>query len=283
MSFEILNAENRNAGFAIPVRRCCSFCRNPGHNIQTCNDTRLYGFEQICIVKYRENIMLGAGGFYNWILEYSVNRPNLIKSYAVRFCSGITIRHTIYACIDSIYIRIRNIVNAIDNNQQEQTSQIPQAVLPPNTSEEAPNSSEMLHNIAPQFLSERENTTTEQLINLIRDGTRRSADIALALMFINMIQNLGRDDIKYNIATKIIESSHTNECECGICYENKQKKVFVKLNCGHEFCKDCVKEYLKNVTTEDPQCAFCRTKIKNMELTSQEIRDEFNELIDTSI
>jgi hypothetical protein len=278
MSSETFNPENRHAGLVIPVRRCCSFCRNPGHNVQTCNDRRLYEFEQLCIVKYRENIMLAPGDFYNWILEYSVNRPNLVKSYAVRFCNTITIRHTIYACIDSIYSRIRNIVN----NQQEQIPQMPQpASIYNNISEQRPQSSEILHQIVPQLLADRENT--DEIINLIRNETVRSADIALALIFINMIQNLGRDHIKYDIETNIVECTHTNDCECGICYENKKKPVFVKLNCGHEFCKDCVKEYFKNITTEYPQCAFCRTQIKNMELTSQEIKDEFNELIDTSI
>lgn len=276
MSFDALNAEHRNAGLVIPVRRCCSFCRNPGHNISTCNDSRLYEFERLCIIKYRETIMI-PGGFYNWLLQYAMNRPNIIKSYAVRFCNTISIRHTIYACIGNIVIRIRNIVDNIDNNQQEQIPPMSQSTINSNTFEERSGRAEILHQIVPQILADR--GEAQQFINLIQDGARHSADIALALMFINMINQLGRDNIKYNIETKIVECLCTNECECGICYENKQKQVFVKLNCGHEFCKDCIKEYLKNVSTEEPQCAFCRTKIKNMELTSQEIRNEFNDLI----
>jgi hypothetical protein len=86
---------------------------------------------------------------------------------------------------------------------------------------------------------------------------------------------------KFNIQTNIVECAYTNECECGICYDSKTQPEFVKLNCGHEFCKDCIKQSLQNVRTENPQCAFCRSEINNMELTSEEIRNEFNDLIHT--
>jgi hypothetical protein len=75
----------------------------------------------------------------------------------------------------------------------------------------------------------------------------------------------------------------TEQCECSVCYEGKEKQTFVKLNCGHEFCKDCIKQYLQNVRTENPQCALCRSEIKNIELTTQEIRNEFNDLITISL
>jgi hypothetical protein len=110
----------------------------------------------------------------------------------------------------------------------------------------------------------------------------RPNDIIVSMMFLDMILRM-REDLthnrKFNIQTNIVECEHTNECECNICYEGKEKKSFVKLNCGHEFCKDCIKEYLHNVRTEKPQCAFCRSEIKNMELATQDIRSEFNGLI----
>jgi hypothetical protein len=88
---------------------------------------------------------------------------------------------------------------------------------------------------------------------------------------------------KFNIKTNIVKCSQAEQCECSICYDAKEKETFVKLNCGHEFCKDCVKQTLKNVGTENPKCALCRAEIKDMELSSQTICDEFKDLIIPSV
>jgi hypothetical protein len=107
-------------------------------------------------------------------------------------------------------------------------------------------------------------------------------DIIATTMFLDMIFRI-QDELtsnrKFNIQTNVVECAHINECECNICYESKLKPEFVKLNCGHEFCKDCIKQSLQNVRTENPQCAFCRSEIVNMELTSEDIRNEFNDII----
>jgi len=278
MSFEGLNAENRNAGFAIPVRRCCSFCRNPGHNIQTCNDPHLYEFETLCVFNYRLKVNRQRNTeqlFIDWLMQYSINRPNIVKAYAVRFC-GSAIRHGTYHCVNSIAIRIRNIITSIDTHPSEQTPPMPQPAASPNITEEGPHE---VYHMLPQIAINR--GSTQELINLIQNSTRNSENIAVALLFMNLIQQLGNniEDRKFRIERKIIKCTLSEKCDCNICYENYEKDNFVKLNCGHEFCKDCIKGYLKNVTTHEPQCAFCRAEIKNIELTSQEICDEFNDLI----
>jgi hypothetical protein len=276
MSFETFNAENRNAGIMFPVRRCCSFCRNPGHNIQTCNDTRLHEFENLCITNYR--LSANEQSFTDWLMQYSINRPNIVKAYAIRYC-GCNTRHGTYSCSINITPRIRNIVISIDTHPSEQTPPMAQPASSPNITEEGP------HEVYPmlsQFAINRGGT--QELINLIQNSTRNSEDIALALLFINLIQQLGNniEERKFRIQRKIVKCTLSEKCDCNICYENSEKEKFIKLNCGHEFCKECVKGYLKNVTTEEPQCAFCRAKIKNIELSSQEIYDEFNDLLSPS-
>lgn len=89
---------------------------------------------------------------------------------------------------------------------------------------------------------------------------------------------------KFDIKTKISENTDNLEkkCECNICYEEVENKNFVKLNCGHEFCKDCIKQSLQNEIRQTPCCAFCRSDIKNVELKLETIKNEFNELIITS-
>jgi hypothetical protein len=50
---------------------------------------------------------------------------------------------------------------------------------------------------------------------------------------------------RFNITIKIIENSgyFINENECFICYEKNSINKFIKLNCNHEFCKDCIKKH----------------------------------------
>lgn len=268
------NAENRNAGIILPTRRCCSFCRNTGHNISTCNDRRLFDFEQLCVTR---EASLGIAGFRNWLLNYSTENPIIVRAYAVRYC-GCAIRNYMHICVNSIIAKISEL-NA--NGGLRERGQPPEGQEP-----------EQVH---PQREMHPHNDN-ENLDNLIVEALLRVAsgpfrslspnEIIASMMFLDMIHRM-RDDFthnrKFNIQTNIVECSKTDECECSICYEGKEKKSFVKLNCGHEFCKDCIKEYLHNVRTENPQCAFCRSEIKNMELSTQDIRNEFDDLINAIV
>jgi len=59
----------------------------------------------------------------------------------------------------------------------------------------------------------------------------------------------------------------------------KMKKKIIKLDCGHEFCKDCIKETLQNNRRKTPCCAFCRKDITNFEIKHESIFNEFDEFI----
>jgi hypothetical protein len=251
MSSETLNAENRNDRVTFPVRRCCSFCRNQGHNIQTCNDGRLYEFERLCIINYRETPRDNA--FKNWLLQYSIENPNIVKTYAVRFCR-CAIRNNICQCVESILIRIINIIADVVEQETPQFQQ-----------------DRILYSL---LISSVENSGNIDL---------NPPDIMMQIMFMDMINQNHEEYIenrKFNIQRILnLECSPTDNCDCDICFESNEKCNFVKLNCGHEFCKECIKQTLKFVRTiDEPLCALCRTKIQNFEFSSQLICDEFNDL-----
>jgi hypothetical protein len=72
---------------------------------------------------------------------------------------------------------------------------------------------------------------------------------------------------KFNIKPLLVKDNMT-ECECPICYELTKCSDCVKLNCGHDFCGNCVEQILKthNNMYQSPCCALCRTTISNVEV-----------------
>ncbi len=261
------NAENRNATNVFPTRRRCSFCRNTGHNISTCNDQRLFEFEHLCI---NQRATLNIAEFRNWLLDYSVVFPSVTRAYAVRYC-GCTTRTYLHLCVADIVERINRLNSAPSNSNTEHSAEFNQRLR-------------RLEENALEVLRQRIGHITRDNLtnfNLHHNGSRLDliSMVEIFRHFINSAHEEAMQSRKFNIETNIVECSQTNHCECNICYESKLKPEFVKLNCGHEFCKDCIKQSLKNVRTSNPQCAFCRSEIVNMELTSQDIRNEFNDSI----
>jgi hypothetical protein len=260
-----MNAENRNAIVALPIRRCCSFCRNNGHNISTCNDQRLVEFEQLCVTR---QAIIGIDGFRNWVLDCSLEIPSIVRAYAVRYC-GCNIRSYMHVCVSHIIERISRL-NLNTDNESESNERVRHSEL-----EEIRQRIDSLSDESVLQFTFNRNATRSDLIHVL--------EIYRQFIFINTSPEQAMDNRKFDIQTNIVDCVHTNECECNICYESKTKTEFVKLNCGHEFCKDCIKQSLKNVITENPQCAFCRAEIINMELTTEDIRNEFNDLINAPV
>jgi len=118
-------------------------------------------------------------------------------------------------------------------------------------------------------------------IQVVQERTRLNE----ALLFLDMmarVNDLITSQCKtFNIKTNLSENQDDLEekCECNICYEEQEKKLFAKLDCGHELCKDCAKKYLQNEKKKIPCCAFCRSEIKNIELKTENVKEEFDEFI----
>jgi len=222
-------------------QRRCSFCRNIGHNILNCRDERLTYFEDLC---YITKIRLGITGFRSWLLMYSIENINIVKAYAIRYCN-CSMRNDTFIYINGIIEKICQIT------------------------EDAEMQNEIQH---------YDDTESETNFDL---ETETVIDINMASrIFLDiLLQDRTKHNKKFNVRTKIIKYVNKNMCECNICYNEIKHEHFVKLNCGHEFCKECIKQTFKHVTTKAPQCAFCRAEINNLELSSETICNEFNDLL----
>lgn len=288
MSFENISAENRNGAI---MQRCCSFCRRVGHRITNCNDDRLSNFYRTCTEYIVNN---GLNTFKNFLLNQAYLDPNLIKAFAIRYCSNVTTRDQIGVCINNIVHLFRNQYN--NNNQIEATAiearspnPEPQTASESQVAEETPTASGT-ENIN-VILSRDSLLRTLFYISMIDRGRQAETltQVGDYLLFMEMIDRINRtsEEVfgarKFNIETKISDNQENldEKCECDICYESYEKQNFIKLNCNHEFCKDCIKKTLQNERKLIPNCAFCRSEIKNFEISNDSIREELNEFIES--
>jgi len=126
-------------------------------------------------------------------------------------------------------------------------------------------------------------------LGINRPRTNDIESIMYAMMFIDMIRAINGEsasfNTKFHIKTKISEKQDDlhEKCECNICYDEHEKQKFIKLDCGHEFCKDCIKQTLQNERRKTPCCPFCRADIKNFELKDESFKNEFDELITNEV
>jgi len=272
------NVENRNEN--IIVRRC-SFCRRPGHNITRCNSETINRFEseildfiQLLVSQGEESIR-NLENLRHYLLNKTLEEPNLVRAFAISRC-GAHSRSNMDSCIFIIiqHFRMHLIQNTETNNEiiQDNNENIQQ-----DTGERQ--SDQLSNQRWRQF--EFSEMGIDQLSENNHNLYMMFHDIIRFIEIIRSISESSELNRKFHIKTKISENQDDLEekCECNICYEEHEKKLFVKLDCGHEFCKDCIKKSLQNERRENPCCAFCRGDIKNFELKLESIKNEFKNLI----
>ena len=244
-----MSGENRNSARVNNTRtniRRCSFCRNPGHNIQTCDSMALLEFENISISNYM--VFHSDVLFETWLKNYYYRYPIIVRAYAVRYC-GALVRSQLVMLLYKIRIRISNMVySGIHYNRS--------LALDENNS--------AYHEI-----------TTRQIRELLLLLSNNVNDI-----YERSIQD---GVVNFNITTtveKVDEKiEHDEWVECNICYDSYSNNDFVKLDCDHKFCKNCIKRTLQNEVRKMPSCAFCRSQIKNIKCASEIVKNELDECI----
>jgi hypothetical protein len=272
MSLEF-NPENRN----YVSTRCCSFCRRAGHNITRCDSQPIRMFERetlnfIQLLNLRSELRVqdisNTENLRRYLLGEALNDSALVRAFAIRLC-GASTRSNLDTCIElTIEYFMPRIQYGETNNQNIQENQ--PAARPNSRRGRRFGFSEL--SVPYYEMGERTTIETESIL--------------YAMMFIEMIRLINTSseteiDRKFCIKTKISENQDDLEekCECNICYDMHEKQKFIKLDCGHEFCKDCIKQSLQNETRETPCCAFCRADIKFLELRLESIKNEFDNLI----
>jgi len=251
----ISNQINNQNNFLTRTRqliRRCSYCRNEDHNISNCNDERLQNFRALLIIRRDELREIPSIDINNKIMYFETwlygQDNNLIKSCAMRFC-GAYARNNLQTCVEKIISLIwgvepdiwSNVVPINDYNYVQ---------LPAISIMDIPDDLDLG---AFEFLVGLRNNREESNEN--------------GKFGINTVLCVGLEDLE------------TKE-ECNICYEEKQNRHIVKLNCNHKFCGECVSQTLKKCNKfKLPNCAMCRTKIDCILVNDNEIMNILKENI----
>jgi hypothetical protein len=280
-----LDAENRNAQTVFPriirhrQQRCCSFCYRTNHNIRRCTDGRLTIFENLCNGKKEEfiNEQYPNIRFKHWLFNIYMENCVTIRAFAISKC-GCTLNKDAIHYIDNItsyfymeqhqqYILNQN----TDRTDREEWNQYFYELLTDNWDQNLrENIINIINTIHPQV---------EDWDQVLRENTTNIIDIAY-------ITNIAagtpvEEERKYKIESicELKEGVNLDElCNCNICWEDIEKRNFVKLGCGHEFCKECLHQSMKNDKRAIPLCSYCRSEITNVTCRTEDINNEFTRL-----
>ena len=274
MSINNLNAEHRGQINLFPqsIRRqqCCSFCRQIGHNLTTCNSPRLREFEVICASQVLQTNT--QEDFKNWLIEYYSSEELLIKTFAIKKFR-VTTRESIENCMDLI----TNYIFRIYKNTNEDVEII--------------DHENQFEDDLMAFIRELSSPREGEIQENIRISEIRAMENLLMreIFIVTMTALIGRTaiDIDEYRKLKILSTINNNEnenmnqlCECNICYDEKELKNFVKLGCNHEFCKDCIINTMKTNYITNLSCAFCRKEVKSIESRTNDVKNEINNYIE---
>jgi hypothetical protein len=280
MSIDNLNAEHRGQLNILPPslrrRQCCSFCRQHGHNLTTCNNDRLREFEVICATQVLQ--INTYDDFKNWLIQNYMSEPLLIKAFAIKKFK-ITTRTNIEICMDliteyifRIYKNTNETIEIVERENQFENDLMTfiQAL-----------STERQQEIQEEIQEERRISEYQQ--NMVMEN------MLIREMFIHMMSRMinrtsrEEEHRKFKIVSTINENENINIdqlCECSICYDNKEFKNFVKLTCKHEFCKECIIETMKISQNNKLCCALCRGEVKTIESRTNVIGNEISVYIE---
>lgn len=276
-----MSSGNRNYSLTRP-QRCCSFCRQPGHAVTRCDSDRIIEFEIICEREVRS--MDNIDEFKEWLTQNYINNSHLLRAFAVtklRINSRVNVLESIDLISQYIFETYKNLV--------VETAPVEEATLPDNIEEALIRVLSVLRNVEHiQPLQEAEPVYNERFISSRRREYRRyMADVLVFTMLNNMLPTDGeeplalipRPAIMSSIDDKFVEDAAQLANECSICWDKKESDKFVKLNCNHEFCNECIVKTLAANKHRAPCCALCRADINNITSRSVDVQNEISNAV----
>jgi hypothetical protein len=279
---ESISAENRNQ-MPTPLNRSrqpqtirrCSLCRQPGHNILRCNSERMLEFEAICA-----NAVVNINNpddFQNWLRQNYANELLLLKAFVIRKLSisrRLSLNEYIHYIAEYIF---RTYKNQAQTEVSEEDDTLP-PLIEANINEVF---EENFNNVITNLTTIYNYEVTEDT-NLHMSIIMRYTQYLLYLFRLLPNREYYLEDQNQKTIILSIENNDENldeTCQCSICWDDKELRQFVKLDCNHEFCKDCIRQSVPSETRTSLHCALCRGEVRTMRLRTQEAHTELLEIL----
>lgn len=223
--------------------------------------------------------------FKEWLTQNYINNSHLLRAFAVtklRSNSRVTV-------LESIDLISQYIFETYKNLPVETVPAEEEAALPDDIEEDLMLVLSELRNIEHiQPLQEAEPIYNEQFVSSRRrEYMRYMADVLVFTMLNNMLPTNGeepltlgtRPAIMSSIDDKFVEDVAPLSSECSICWDKKDSDKFVKLNCNHEFCNECIVKTLATNKHRAPCCALCRADINNITSRNVDVQNEISNAV----
>lgn len=232
--------------------RRCSYCREEGHNVTSCNHNDLIVFEsmlhtlkQILQASEYEMTVSQMKQYLNVWLLVDIDR-RLTRGFAMRRCGGLS-RDSIQQCCDKIiyYIWPSSENYMIEFEQSSTVDMLYQLLVEEDITQLQRNRLYILITILEQ---------AEQAEQAGQAGQATQIKFAIETEYRNILCD-------------------TETRECGICYNEVATNKFVTINCSHSFCSDCIGSVFEMSVKNEvyPKCAFCRVPVSKVIINDENI------------
>lgn len=290
--------------------RHCSFCGDNSHTIITCDSERLPDFEFTCVRKILTTNT--AHAFKEWLSQTYADDMTLLRAFAMRKyrmdidgqIPRITARSSFEECADVITNYIFTTYNGevgLDETIYEEdfvdrefADLLNEPIRPLTLEDLAMTPDADLSVPAAVFQDEPailhdlhilDNVLSQISTLMQRDPSILGAAILVDLR-LRITEILNSVDVRPPQTPIIHSRVETNEdeqldntCSCSICWDEKELVNFVRLDCKHEFCKDCIIATTTHNNGKVPCCALCRGEVGTIISRTDEIQTEISRAI----
>lgn len=218
----------------------CSYCREIGHNIRTCQDPSIKEELNTYLAFWigpdliLENI-ISFTEHARRVLRRQIKKESrhLIRAISIRYCEPVS-NPSLAKHIDNIVDRIAAEAVRVNEMNEEQREQWCMEVTGMSMWDWQDHLDDIDEEIADADAEPKKHPVYDIILNL---------------------------------------AAEPSECheECAICQEEKPADRFDKTQCSHSFCHECITTHLESKQYNRASCPLCRTEITSLETTVQEL------------
>ena len=237
--------------------KCCSYCREEGHNITKCRSTKIeeldkegdeVGLFDIIVLLFCKSDLINHLVVYNTKYNLTKIWLNKLKKQEI---TVLSLKHNFH----------KPKKESIENQRKRLFYYYFDDRITIYRSHNHTEYFDLLSEIR-KFTKEQFKTYQKMYIDLIEEPELKQE---LKNELIRISRELYQPK-KFNIKVTKIKKEKVEVEDCPICYE--KMRTTITTNCNHEFCDTCIKSYLE-CCGKEPTCPMCREKTVELKTTTK--------------